>query len=110
MAKRTNWIALWLIPVIAAVHFAVTTLTVFAASAAGYRRFDTGALPTASEQLTDGIATILMFPMYPVCERIGIARVAFLGWLPEVLNSLLWAVCLYLLLKLCIGRPARRGE
>jgi hypothetical protein len=107
MKKGSAW---WLVPVITVVHFVATTLAVFAASAAGYRRFDTGALPTASDQLIGTIANVLMFPMYPVCERIGFARIVFLGWLPEILNSLLWAVCLCLLLELCTARAVRRGE
>jgi hypothetical protein len=105
-----RWAPLWLIPVIAVVHFVAATLVVFAASAAGYRRFDAGELPTANDQLIGTIASILMFPMYPLCERIAIAWIAFLGWLLEILNSLLWAVCLYLLLELCTARLVGRAE
>jgi hypothetical protein len=124
MAKRTNRVVrsgtrasggsgwgknTWLIiPASALLHLAATFAAVFASFAATGRSWDDGTPLSPSDQLVVRVAEVLVFPMYPVAQRLGIGRLGAFGDLLFVANSLLWAMVLYLFVELCQSAATTR--
>ena len=97
--KRTIKILL-----IAAIHFVVTvglamaTFEISGFMFGVYPKPNTGAL----HSILITLRTVLMFPLGSVAESLG-PKLSLLGWPLVVINSLLWAVVLYML----VGRLLR---
>lgn len=100
---------------LAILHFGVAMAAFVLSFAAGMSRFDTGAPPTMSERALDAASAVLHFPFVLLAERLPARSLEGpVEYLPFVLDSLLWAVGLYLLglacWKLASGRVAPAGR
>ncbi len=90
-------------------HASVTFLLFLQAFGMGMARFDTGAPSTLLERVISAAATVLMYPLItPILQwRLGWLNSLFpglFGYIPFVLNSLIWALVLTYLLRRIKGR------
>jgi hypothetical protein len=91
---------------IAAVHLVASVTLTVATYCLGMARFDTGAPPTSAERVIEACAQVLRFPVVTGASSAGLRFPGPTGYLPFILNSLVWAVVASVLLRpLCkLGR------
>ena len=90
--------------ILAAIHFGLTIGTSLRAFGMSMDRFDTGHPKTLAETTLENVAAVLRSPMEQWLEGSDLPQLllpGLLGYLPFLLNSLLWAGAVWLLL--CLG-------
>jgi hypothetical protein len=92
-------------------HAALSFLLFMAAFGASMGRFDSGEAATAGERILDFVAEILLWPLFAPLTHWGGRSVdavfpGVLGYIPLLLNSLLWAFAIVLAWRWLRGRRA----
>src|SRR4051794_26464706 len=85
MSHRTG------ILILAVLHLVVTDALTVAAFSLTMERFDTGESPTLTERVIEVSGRVLRFPVVSCALSIGLRLPGPTGYLPFILNSLLWA-------------------
>ena len=100
--RRQGRSALTFLGIFTVAHAALSVLALVGSYAAGMRSFDSGARPTLIEQTLDSAADLLLSPIFTglLDHEAGRLFPGLLGYLPVLLNSLLWALAAWLLLRL----------
>lgn len=80
-------------------HAALSFVLLIASFGAGMGRFDTGETATAGQRILDRVAEILLWPLFAPLAQWGGPTVnallpGVLGYIPLLLNSLLWALAI----------------
>jgi hypothetical protein len=77
-------------------HYLLTSMLLYYAMSASYDYFDNGTLPGGRELIAGQLVNVLMFPGYPISERIGLGWLAPVHALLQLLTHLLWGagICL----------------
>jgi hypothetical protein len=83
-------------------HAALSFVLFMASLGSAMSRFDTGAAATAGERVLETVAEILLWPIFAPLAHWGGRNVdalfpGVLGYVPLLLNSLLWALAIALL-------------
>jgi hypothetical protein len=84
-------------------HFALSIILLGISFGNTMARFDNGLTPSPTEQIVDLGAGILNFPLVTLASSTFFSNFTskffggLMGWLVFILNSLLWAVGIYLL-------------
>jgi hypothetical protein len=90
---------------LAAIHFALSFAFFLLSFAGGMSRFDAAREPSILERVVNGIAYLLLFPLVQLAVRSGGGwMTGTLGYVPFILNSLLWAMAIYFGVKF-LARP-----
>ena len=81
---------------LAAFHFALSFAFFQLSFAGAMGRFDAARESSILERVVDGIAYLLLFPLVQLAVRAGGGwMTGALGYVPFILNSLLWATMIY---------------
>jgi len=83
---------MWIVPVVALAHFALTAMVFLKHGSMMMARFDTGADASILERLMRVGQEVLFFPVVTLAYRVPHAANLFpgaAGWIPIVMNSLL---------------------
>lgn len=98
---------------LAVVHFIVHLAAFFVWAGNTMSRFDTGRPATASDQVVKAAVSILQFPVVTLTlalplslRRWGLFN-GLMGHVPFILNSLVWAGCIYLVVRVLIKLQRR---
>lgn len=76
-------------------HLLVTVISFLISFGSSMSRFDTGAAASVGERVASLTFEVLHWPIVPLCMVLPIPLPGLIGWLPFLLNSALWAFCLY---------------
>ena len=107
---RTPW---WIALVLAAGHFIMTWAVFLKTFTMTMARFDTGGQPTLAERAVDVVREILFFPLATITLRVPHIAKLFhgaLGWIPFVLNSLLWGILVYMIVAMLLRLLRTEGH
>jgi hypothetical protein len=88
---------LFIILILAACHFSLSLIVLFATLGASMSRFDTGGSPSISETFIAAVAAVLHFPLVLLVEALSPIRFSssWAEYVPFILNSLLWGAGIY---------------
>ena len=90
---------------LAVVHFALSFAFFLLSFAGGMSRFDGAHESSILDRVVDGIAYVLLFPLVQFAVRAGGGwMTGALGYVPFVLNSLLWSTSIYFFINF-LARP-----
>lgn len=97
--------------VLAIVHFVLSFSFFLLSFGGGMSRFDAAGETSIGERIIDALAYVLLFPLVQLAVRIGGGWLnGFFGYVPFILNSLLWAALLYYLINFFVLRRRRSIE
>ena len=95
---------------LAAIHFALSFAFFLLSFAGGMSRFDGARESSILERVVNGIAYVLLFPLVQLAVRAGGGwMTGALGYVPFILNSLLWAIAIYFVINF-LARPRTTGS
>ena len=81
---------------LAIVHFTASGVVFFLAMGNSSARWDAAVGPTIGSKVLDGAAAVMMFPIVTAAFALpGSLFAGLAGWLPFVVNSVLWAHIAY---------------
>jgi hypothetical protein len=87
--KRVYWYSFWSIVLF---HLLGTAGAMLKAFSMGMSRFDSGEPITMGEQFLMGMGKTMVFPIGTFCQTLEWGNLpGILGWIPIILNSMLWA-------------------
>ncbi len=85
---------------LAAVHFALSLAFFLLSFAGSMSRFDAASESSIFARIVDALAYVLLFPVVQLAVRSGGGWMTGLtGYVPFVVNSLLWAIVLYFIIN-----------
>lgn len=94
--------------VLAIVHFVLSFSFFLLSFGGGMSRFDAAGETSIGERIIDALAYVLLFPLVQLAVRIGGGWLnGFFGYVPFILNSLLWAMAFYFIIRFFARRPRR---
>ena len=96
---------------LAIVHFTASALLFLLAIGDSSARWDAGTGPSIGSKLINGAAAVTMFPVVTAAFALpGTLLPGLVGWLPFVVNSVLWAFIAYYSAQYLRRRSAARRE
>lgn len=93
-----------LIPALAAVHLALSFLTLLMGAGAALGRIESEADASSLARGASAAGTALLYPLFIPGIRLLGSPSGAASWVLIICNSLLWAVAVYALLRLLQGR------